>query len=128
MCIVFYKAEAAGRFVEAVETHDETFYLAAFCEEFVDLLFGCVEGSVFGGLVWATLVMGNWRGRTDFPRRGLSHLLRGLQVLFRGSSLVLLRRCICAFCCSGDRVSQCAESREGCRMAASLFLNLTLAW
>jgi len=44
--VVFYKTETARGFVKAVEAHDEAFDAAAFAEEFVDLLFGCVEGEV----------------------------------------------------------------------------------
>jgi hypothetical protein len=43
--VVLDEAEAAGSFGEAVETHDEAFDLAAFAEEFMDLLFGGVEGA-----------------------------------------------------------------------------------
>ena len=44
--IVLDEAEAAWCFVEAVQAHDETFDLAAFAEEFVDLFFGGVEQNV----------------------------------------------------------------------------------
>lgn len=46
MRVVLDEAKAAGRLVEAVEAHDEAFDAAAFGEELVDLLFGCVEGEV----------------------------------------------------------------------------------
>jgi hypothetical protein len=44
--IVLDEAEAAGSFVEAVQSHDEPLDAAAFAEELVDLLFGRVEGEV----------------------------------------------------------------------------------
>ena len=46
MRVVLDEAKTAGGFVEAVQAHDEAFDLAGFGEEFVDLLFGCVEGEV----------------------------------------------------------------------------------
>ena len=46
MRVVLDNAEAAGRLVEAVEAHDQALDPAAFAEELVDLLFGCVEGEV----------------------------------------------------------------------------------
>ena len=46
MRVVLYETEAAGRLLEAVQTHDYALYLAAFAEELVDLLFGRVEGQV----------------------------------------------------------------------------------
>ena len=46
MVVVLHKAEAARCLVEAVEAHDEPFDLTALAEEFVDLLFGGVEGEV----------------------------------------------------------------------------------
>jgi hypothetical protein len=44
--VVLDEAKAAGRLIKAVEAHDEAFDLAAFGEQLVDLLFGCVEGAV----------------------------------------------------------------------------------
>lgn len=44
--VVLDEAEAAGRFLEAVEAHYEALDFAAFGEEFVDLFFGCIEGQV----------------------------------------------------------------------------------
>lgn len=46
MSIILDEAEAAGRFVEAVQAHDQALDAAAFAEEFVDLLLGRVEGEV----------------------------------------------------------------------------------
>jgi hypothetical protein len=46
MGIVLDETEAAGRLLESVKTHDETFYFATFGKEFVDLFFGGVEGEV----------------------------------------------------------------------------------
>lgn len=44
--VVLDKTEAAGSLVEAVQSHHQTLDLAAFAEELVYLLFGCVEGAV----------------------------------------------------------------------------------
>lgn len=46
MRVVLHEAEAAGRFVETVQAHDQALDAAAFAEELVDLLFGRVEGEV----------------------------------------------------------------------------------
>ena len=51
MGVVFDEAEAAWGLVEAVEAHDEAFDFAAFGEELVDLLFCCVEGAAFEGVL-----------------------------------------------------------------------------
>lgn len=45
MRVVLHEAESAWGLGEAVKPHYEAFDLADFAEEFVDLLFGCVEGS-----------------------------------------------------------------------------------
>ena len=46
MGVILHETEAAGGFGEAVEAHYETFDLARFGEEGVDLFFGGVEGEV----------------------------------------------------------------------------------
>lgn len=46
MGVVLHKAEAAGRFVEAIQAHDQALDAAAFAEELVDLLLGRVEGEI----------------------------------------------------------------------------------
>jgi len=46
VCVVLDEAEATRRLLEPVQTHDYALDLAAFAEELVDLLFGCVEGEV----------------------------------------------------------------------------------
>lgn len=70
MGIVFDKAETAGCFVEPVQAHHEALDLAAFREEFVDLFFGCVEGSGKQVSYWTNLLA---RRLTDCQRRGWWH-------------------------------------------------------
>jgi hypothetical protein len=40
------KAKSAGSLLVAIQTHDDTLNLAAFGEQLVDLLLGCVEGKI----------------------------------------------------------------------------------
>lgn len=42
--VVFDEAEATWGLVESVEPHDQSLDLSSLCEQFVDLLFRCVEG------------------------------------------------------------------------------------
>jgi hypothetical protein len=81
MGVVLDEAKAAGGLIEAVKAHDQTFDLAAFGEQLVDLLFGCVEGAVCGGWV-------RWRRLQDGDGEGLAYRLPTYSVAasFRGSS------------------------------------------
>lgn len=64
MRVVLDKTEAAGRFVEAVQAHDQALDAAAFAKELVDLLLGRVEGEVADveGCGVLQLFHGVWRG------------------------------------------------------------------
>ena len=42
--MVFYEAETAGSFLVTIKAHDEALDLAAFGEQFVNLLLGGIEG------------------------------------------------------------------------------------
>jgi hypothetical protein len=68
--------------VEAVQSHDEPLYAAAFAEQLVDLLFGRVEGEVADveGCRVLQLVDGLGRGRAVVGVAALALVLEGMGV------------------------------------------------